>query len=114
MKKKGKDLKTGDVILKPWYELVVEIDTTNTSPFWKGPHIMFFDLNDASNGQCGRQLPLDDEFEIATERKDFIEAFRIVQCDLANSLASTLEQIQEVKKLHDEVFLELNKKGRTK
>lgn len=113
MIKKGRDLKPGDVILKPYYELVLEVDLEpKPGEFWTVPNISFFDLNDSYYGPSGRELKLDEEFEIATEREDIRKAFRQVECDLSNYISERLEDRIKLSELSAKVFTEMNRKAR--
>ena len=111
VKKLGKDLKVGDVIKD--HGIVLEVDVEGKNIFWGGkPNITTFDISDSYYGPGSRELRIEEEFEIYTERKDLIWAFKKIDCDLSKYIADMMEQRKKLSKIHRDVFDKLNEEKR--
>ena len=109
MIKLGKDLEIGDVILKPYQYIIIDIDKEGVKPFWDGkPSYGMYDLNDSYYGPCEGELDLDAEFEVATTRKEIVRAYNIVNCDLAEHIADLVEQRRNFASLQMKVLMGIN------
>ena len=108
MIKLGKDLKPGDVVIKPYPGIVTEVERGKLEgSTWDGPSWTFYDLNDSYYGPGSMSLDLKEEFEIETDRKEIVRKFRIVSNALASYIADTLQELQDFDYLFNTVLRKL-------
>jgi len=112
IKKKGRDLKKGDIVNGEGLVLEVELDS-DPDGFWNGkPNYKYLSLHDSYHGALCGELKVDEEFEIITERETVINVLKRIDSDMAKCIADMLQQRKDFGKLREDLTNKLNKKMR--
>lgn len=111
-KKKGKELKKGDIVNGEGLILDVELDS-DPDGFWNGkPNYKYLSLHDSYHGALCGELKVDNEFEVITERETVIDILKRIDSDLAKCIADMLQQRKEFGEIREDIVNKLNKKMR--
>ena len=84
MKKKFKDIKSGDVVVG--FGIITEIDVAYDDPFWEKPHCTYLDMNDPYHGRVSRSIDPDKEYEIITNPKQITDIYQKIDNELAECI----------------------------
>lgn len=111
MIKKGKNLKIGDLITKPYAAIIIGIDVEGIDPFFdKEPTLTSYDLNDCLYGPGTGYLDVEQDHEVETDRKKIMKAYKQVRRDLAEYIVEGIERHRKFMVLNEIVRKNLMEK----
>jgi len=84
MKKKIKDIKSGDIVVG--FGIITEIDLSYDDPFWQSPHCTYFDYNDPYHGRVSRSIDPEEECEIMTNPKQITHIYQKIDNELVKCI----------------------------
>jgi len=113
LKKKGKDLEVGDIIVGQGLVTRVEFDP-EPGGFWTEANYSYLDVNDSYYGPCGTHIDLEEEYEIHTDREKIVKILKIIDCDITKYIADMMETRKQFSELQWKIIRKLNQELRRK